>query len=168
MNPGLAPVKTGQGRAEVAARGRVLTPVQRRLLILVDGRKTVNDLGAFVRVGELESALQGLLGLGVIAAPGPVAPLPEPAGPGFVAASAGSAERAATSPQEFGSVRALASAYVREQLGGAGESICAAIDRCSSPHELRKLLRGIEVFVGQRLDRERAQAFARHFGRLLL
>ena len=65
-------------------------------------------------------------------------------------------------------MRARASGYVRERLGGAGEPICAAIDRCNSPHELRKLLRGIEVFVGQRLDRETAQSFARQFGRLLL
>lgn len=168
MNPGLAPVKTEQGRAEVAARGRVLTPVQRRLLILVDGQKTVNDLDAFVRVGELEPTLQSLLELGFIVAPGPVALLPVAAGPGFVAASACTAERAATSPQEFGTVQARASGYVRERLGGAGEPICAAIDRCNSPHELRKLLRGIEVFVGQRLDRETAQSFARQFGRLLL
>lgn len=168
MNPGLAPAKTEQGRAEVAARGRVLTPVQRRLLILVDGQRTVNDLGAFVRVGELEPTLQSLLELRFIVAPGPVAPLPVPAGPGFVAPSASGAGRAATSPQEFGSVRARASAYVRQQLGGAGEPMCLAIDRCSNPQELRKLLRGIEVFVGERLDRDTAQAFARQFGRLLL
>jgi hypothetical protein len=30
------------------------------------------------------------------------------------------------------------------------------------------MLRGVEVFVGQRLDAATTQAFARHFGSLLL
>ena len=43
-----------------------------------------------------------------------------------------------------------------------------AIHRCRNPQELRALLRGIEVFIGQRLDPATTQAFARHFGSLLL
>ncbi|MBP7493250.1 MAG: hypothetical protein KA803_14280, partial [Rhodoferax sp.] len=61
-----------------------------------------------------------------------------------------------------------ASDFVRERLGQGGEPIGDAIDRCTNPAELRKLLRGIEIFIGQRLSAETTQAFARHFGALLL
>lgn len=38
-------------------RTDALDTSQRRLLILVDGTPTVNDLGAYVRVGDLDGAL---------------------------------------------------------------------------------------------------------------
>ena len=168
MNAAITLVKTDQGRLEVAGRSGTLSAVQRRLLILVDGKKTVNDLGAFVRVGELTGALYHLQDLGLIAPTGELAALQAPAAPGFVASKPSGLERPATSPREFTRVRDEAALFVRERLGDAGTPICAAIDRCASPEELRSMLRGIEVFVGQRLDAQTTQAFARHFGALLL
>lgn len=161
-------IKTDSGRAEFAERSRALSAVQRRVLIVVDGKKTFNDLGVFVRVGELEAALDHLLREGLIESTDDIAPLHMPAAPGFAAANATESPRAATSPQQFEKVREDASRFVRDQLGGAGEPICEAIDRCHSPADLRKLLRGIEIFIGQRLSAETTQAFARHFGGLLL
>ena len=168
MDPGSALIKTSQGRLEMARRSSALTPVERRLLILVDGKKTVNDLAAFVRVGELEAALERLLALGLAAPTGQVVALQPPVGPGFACASAAQAERAATGAQEFARVRDEASRFVRERLGSAGEPMCSAIDRCNGPHQLRSMLRGVETFVGERLDAQTTQAFARHFGALLL
>ncbi|MEO8855886.1 MAG: hypothetical protein ABI343_02755 [Burkholderiaceae bacterium] len=168
MNAGTTLEKTDKGRAEIAGRSHALTAVQRRLLILVDGKKTVNDLSAFVRAGELSGALYHLQDLGLIASTGADIPLQAPVAPGFVASGPAELPRAAISAPEFSNVRAAASRFVREQLGDAGTPLCAAIDRCSSPHELRSMLRGIEVFVGQRLDAQTTQAFARHFGGLLL
>lgn len=168
MNPGTIPGKTDAGRREVGERSGNLSAVQRRLLILVDGKRTVNELGAFVRVGELDDALVHLLTLGLIVAEGEPLVLPPAAGPGFTAPAPPNPVRPATSPQEFAAVRAQAAGFVRERLGSAGEPICAAIERCGDPQQLRKVLRGIEVFVGQRLDPETTQAFARHFGALLL
>ena len=161
-------IKTDSGRAEVAGRSRALSAVQRRVLIVVDGKKTVNDLGAFVRAGELEVALEHLLREGLIESTDFVAPLQLPAAPGFAAADVTEPRRAATCPQEFEKVRDEASRFVSDRLGAAGLPICEAIDRCSSPAELRKLLRGVEIFIGQRLSAETTQAFARHFGSLLL
>jgi len=50
----------------MAGRSHNLSALQRRVLILVDGKKTVNALGAFVRVGELQCALDHLLREGLI------------------------------------------------------------------------------------------------------
>jgi hypothetical protein len=168
MNPGIIYTKTDLGRAEIAERSRDLSAMQRRVLIVVDGHKTVNDLGAMVRVGELDATLEHLLQLGLIQATDHIAPLLAPAAPGFSAAQATEQPRPATSPEEFRKVRQQASNFVADRLGSAGEPICSAIDRCNNPAELRKLFRGIEIFVGQRLSPQMTQAFARHFGSLLL
>ncbi len=166
--------KTDAGRAEIAGRSHNLSALQRRVLILVDGKKAVNALQAFVRVGELELALDHLLHEGLIEATAgssginSATNLQAPAAPGFVAAEVAEAPRPATSVQEFVKVRQQASGFVQEKLGAAGDPICQAIDRCDSPAELRKMLRGVEIFVGQRMSPETTQAFARHFGALLL
>jgi hypothetical protein len=99
---------------------------------------------------------------------GDVAILQAPSAPGFAAAPLNEPPRAATNPQAFAAVRDEASAFVRERLGAAGAPICEAIERCNSPAELRKLLRGVEIFIGDRLSAETTHAFARHFGALLL
>lgn len=152
----------------MAERSGHLSPVQRRLLIVIDGRKTVTDLGALVRIDELLPALDHLLGLGLTEAEGVPVPMVDPVATGFAASRPGDLPRPATSVPHFTEVRQQASDFVRERLGKAGEPICAAIDRCTSPDELRKMLRGVEIFIGQRLDAETTQAFARHFGQLLL
>ncbi|MEO8544947.1 MAG: hypothetical protein ABI434_15275 [Burkholderiaceae bacterium] len=168
MQPGTRLIKTDMGRQEVAQRTGTLTPVQRRLLILVDGQKTVNDLDAYVRVGERDEALGQLLALGLVVPDGPVVLLEPAAAQGFAHPVALEPPRAATDPQVFAEVRAEAARFVHNRLGSAGEPICEAITRCRNPQELRAMLRGVEVFVGQRLDPATTQAFARHFGCLLL
>lgn len=160
--------KTAMGRAEVADREQGLSPVQRRLLILVDGHKRTAELQAFLRVDELDAALAHLQQAGLIEPTDDLDGLTVPAAPGFTAASPQELPRAATSPAEFLKVREETSRFVREHLGASGEPICAAIDRCNSPVELRKLLRGVEIFIGQRLNAEITHTFARHFGALLL
>lgn len=168
MKPGTTYIKTDSGRAEIAARAHALAPVQRRLLILIDGKKTINDLLAFVRVGELDTALEHLLQEGLIESSHAVHHLQAPVAPGFAAASPTELPRPATDPDQFKEVRSAASHFVLDRLGASGEPICAAIERCDSPAELRKLLRGVEIFIGQRLSAETTQDFARHFGALLL
>jgi hypothetical protein len=168
MNPGMKYIKTDKGRAEVAGRSGSLSALQRRVLIVVDGKKTVNDLGAYVRVDELGGVLDYLLGEGLIESTNAIAPLQTPTAPGFAAAEASEAPRPATNPEEFKKVRQQASCFVFDKLGASGDPICDAINRCDSPAELRKLLRGVEIFIGQRLGPDTTQAFARHFGSLLL
>jgi hypothetical protein len=168
MNPGSIYFKTDSGKAEVAQRSGAITAGQRRLLIMVDGAKTVNELGAFVRVGELEPALDQLQLLGLIASGDVDVLLPDPVAPGFMAPDVSQPPRAATSPEEFAKVRQAASGFVAQRLGAASGPICAAIDQCSSPADLRKMLRGVEIFVSDKLSGDEAQQFARHFGSLLL
>jgi hypothetical protein len=61
-------VKTPQGRAEVTARALGLTMLQRRLLILSDGKSTVGQLQGMLGA-PIEALLQHLLGLGLLHLP---------------------------------------------------------------------------------------------------
>lgn len=168
LQPGTCLTKTDKGRHEIARRTGVLTAVQRRLLIVVDGQRSVNDLGAFVRVGELEDALCHLLALELVAHDGVDVLLEPAAAEGFSSPVPLEPPRAATHLDAFAQVRTEAERFVHNRLGSAGDPICEAIARCRNPLELRAMLRGVEVFVGQRLDAATTQAFARHFGSLLL
>ena len=168
MDPGTCLAKTDKGRQEIARRTGALSSVQRRLLILVDGQKTVNDLGAYVRVGELDDALQYLMFLELVTPQGLDVLLEPAVADGFSNSLPQEPPRAATDVQAFVQIRAEAERFVHNRLGSAGDPICEAIARCHNPQELRAMLRGVEVFVGQRLDGATAQAFARHFGSLLL
>lgn len=160
--------KTDAGRREVAQRSARLSTVERRLLILIDGHKTVNDLDAFVRAGERDPALARLVALGLVAPDGPAAALEAPVAAGFAASEPQQSPRPATSVQAFEQTRSEVARFVHNRLGDPAEPICEAIHRCRNPQELRALLRGIEVFIGDRLDPATTQAFARHFGSLLL
>ena len=58
--------KTEAGAAEIIGRSLELTPAERRLLILIDGARSVNDLRPFVRQGDLKEALARLIAMGLI------------------------------------------------------------------------------------------------------
>ena len=161
--------KTERGRAEVAHRSEALTAVQRRLLILVDGQRTLHALSAFVRVGELEDAVTALLGAGLVESETlAVQPVPAPVAPGFSPSEQAAPARAATDLGAFLQVQADAADAVQTLLGDEAQPLRQAILRCQNPAELRKTLRGIEIFVGERLDTATTQALARRFGSLLV
>lgn len=168
LDPGTRLAKTDAGRQEVSRRSPRLSTVERRLLILIDGHKTIDALDAFVRVGERDPALERLLGLGLVAPDGEPVALAAPVAAGFARPVPQEPARPANSMSAFEQTRAEVARFVHNRLGAPSEPICEAIHRCRNPQELRALLRGIEVFIGQRLDPATTQAFARHFGALLL
>ncbi len=168
MNPGTIFFKTELGKAEVAQRSGQISPALRRILIMADGKRAVNELQAHARAGEVFPILRELQGLGLIDTLDETAVLPAPAASGFVVLSSGEEARPANDLEEFAKVRQAASSFVEQKLGLASVPICVAIDRCRNPAELRKMLRGVEIFVSDNLSAEAAQQFARHFGRLLV
>ena len=72
------PVKTAEGQAEIRQRHRRLTQRQRTLLLLVDGRRSAEQVKALaLQAGATDTAFDELLDLGLIAAPPPETPPPE-------------------------------------------------------------------------------------------
>jgi hypothetical protein len=72
------PVKTAEGQAEIRQRRRRLTQRQRTLLLLVDGRRSAEQVQSLaLQAGATDTAFDELLDLGLIAAPPPETPRPE-------------------------------------------------------------------------------------------
>jgi len=70
--------KTEAGQQEIQKRALGLSPLVRRLLVLVDGQRTGKDLAVFVAGNEVEPILRELVDKGCVeakAAPVPVAPV---------------------------------------------------------------------------------------------
>jgi len=58
--------KTTRGAAEISGRSSGLSPMARRVLIMIDGRRTEAELEQVVRDGQLEAVLTTLRTLGMI------------------------------------------------------------------------------------------------------
>ncbi len=70
LDPRLVFAKTESGAAEVAARAHKLSISERRILILLDGRRRLADLPPFARPGELAPIVDRLESCGLIALAG--------------------------------------------------------------------------------------------------
>src|SRR5512140_192637 len=66
MDERLVYSKTSKGVAEVAARGAALSLAARRILIMVDGKRTVGGLGVLLKPGEIDGVLTTLESQGFI------------------------------------------------------------------------------------------------------
>src|SRR3990167_304398 len=71
--------KTAQGQQEIQSRSLGLTPLARRVLVLVDGKRSGQDLSTFVPGGDITAQLTELLGRDCIEAVGVVQQAPSPA-----------------------------------------------------------------------------------------
>jgi hypothetical protein len=133
MNDKIVFAKTDAGQREIGERRAGLDPRQRRLLILVDGRRSVAELRALSGLGDLPAVLAELQSRGLVAAAGgavPAAPAPGPGAGGTPAASA---------PDWRDRGRRAAHA-VLELLGPMAEMLAVQLEAPKSPEALELLL----------------------------
>ena len=71
--------KTAQGQQEIPSRSLGLTPLARRILVLVDGKRSGQDLSTFAPGGEISAQLTELLSRDCIEAVGVAQPAASPA-----------------------------------------------------------------------------------------
>lgn len=76
--------KTAVGQQEIQSRSLGLGPLPRRLLVLVDGKRSDQELAVFVPGQDIEALLNQLMALGCIEAQAPTQAVaaPKPAAPG--------------------------------------------------------------------------------------
>ncbi len=80
--------KTPVGQQEIQSRGLGLSPLVRRILVLVDGKRTGSELGGFVSGGDsIQQILQTLLEHGCVQAQGSAKPSAAAATPAAPSAS---------------------------------------------------------------------------------
>ncbi|GMV59884.1 MAG: hypothetical protein AMXMBFR72_29770 [Betaproteobacteria bacterium] len=169
MNFSLIYSKTAKGVAEVATRSGALTPAMRRVLIMVDGRRTAAELELVARDGEFERIIAALLEKGMIEQTGTVeADVPDwvdddeatvvmesPRGPDAIPALRAAAQAAAAAavtaapapaPAEpktptLEERKRMAVRALYDRLGPYGEEPAARIQECKTLEELSEKLK---------------------------
>lgn len=168
MNFSLIYSKTAKGVAEIAARSGALTPAMRRVLIMVDGRRTAAELELVARDGEFDSIVAALLEKGMIEQTGAVeADIPDwvdddeestvvmdsPRGPDAIPAL-GTAAQAVAAPAPAPAPapaepktptleerKRMAVRALYDRLGPYGEEPAARIQECKTLDELGEKLK---------------------------
>jgi hypothetical protein len=171
--------KTAKGLAEIETRAHRLSPRLRSALIIVDGRRSDEELRPLI-LQQPQETLQWLVDEGFIepapgtsaapaaraappaGAPAPVAPLaaaPAPAAaPAAPAAQA--APRAPVAGDDFTRARAEAIRLLLQRVGPDGEDLALRMERAPNADALRPLLNIAVQSVANMRGRQAAQEFA--------
>jgi hypothetical protein len=152
--------KTAKGHTEIETRAHRLPPRLRSALILVDGRRDVNDLKPLI-TQQAEEALSSLAEQGFIEAVGSST---RSASPAPASAPAPAAATASKGGNDFDSTRRAAVRELNDQLGPAAENLSIKMEKARNLVELMPLLvQGAQSIAAMR-GRSAAEAFAKRFG----
>ncbi|HEU0202467.1 MAG TPA: hypothetical protein VFR86_18805 [Burkholderiaceae bacterium] len=158
MESGLIFVKTPKGTAEIAARGGALSLAARRVLIMIDGKRTVADLAPLLRPGEIDGVIGTLESMGFIQRAGGETPRAAEAPRGAEAPAPAAEERSTLSVEEL---KHRAVRELNDRLGPDAEVMAIRIEQARTPEELRERLREAERLVSGLLGEPVAQEFLR-------
>jgi hypothetical protein len=151
--------KTAKGLSEIETRANRLAPRLRTSLILVDGRRTDDELRTLI-LAEPDAVLATLLAEGYIEL---IASTPPVRIPGSVPAPPAAAKSEASGARRFDEHRRMAVRFLNEQLGPSAESVALKIERARDWAELKPQLEMAEHFLragrGVAISREFAAKF---------
>lgn len=150
--------KTLRGANELGNHGSTLSPKHRRCLMLIDGKKSVRDLAAYFRPGELAPLLRELAEQGFLETPAA----------GLAAIEASAAKIMLIDEARFVDVQQRAMREISERLGKRGDAVATQISACARPEQLRIALRSIEKVLQGLAGAEYARDFVKRVGRELM
>lgn len=168
MDGTLIYAKTPKGAAEVAARSAQLSMTARRVLIMMDGKRTVDELAVLVRPGEIEAIVSQLENGGLAQASRGNAPLDVPTVNGRASDPMPEAASAAMDDRELNvnpitleEAKRRAVRELNDRLGPGAESAAIRIENCRTIEEFRDRVREAERFVSAALGPAAAQEYLR-------
>lgn len=150
--------KTAKGVAEVNSRSGAVSLAARRVLIMIDGRRTITELAPLARAGEISAIIEQLEAQGFVhraQAGAAVAPALPPAP---------EASEELGEDRLFANFEAVKRRAVRElsdRLGPDAEVMAVRIEHCRGTEELRQRLHEAERLVAGMLGDAHAQEFLR-------
>ena len=148
--------KSAKGVAEIETRAHRLAPRLRSLLILVDGRKSDDDLARLMP--QADGGLAQLLADGFIEpAAVPVTPARPPERPAPSATATDAAQRTAA---DLPALQRLAVRQLTELVGPLGEGLALRIEKARTFEELQPLLATAEQVITNTRGRQAAADFA--------
>src|SRR5215831_3537054 len=150
--------KTQKGAAEVASRSGAVSLAARRVLIMIDGKRTIADLAPLARTGEVSAIVEQLEAQGLVQ---PVQTDTVGLGPTSVQPEASDESAEDRLAGGFDSVKRRAMRELSDRLGPDAEVMVARIEHCRSTEELRQRLHEAERLVAGMLGEMQAQEFLR-------
>jgi hypothetical protein len=168
MDGSLIYAKTPKGVAEVGARGAQLSMVARRVLIMMDGKRTIDDLAMYVRPGEVAAIITQLESEGLAERAGAVAaattaPLAvdEPAQPELPPYAPPAPDERDLGPITLEEVKRRAVRELNDRLGPEADGLAIRIEACRNIDEFRERVRDAERYVAAALGAAAAQDYLR-------
>jgi hypothetical protein len=167
--------KTPRGIAEISLRSAQLSMTTRRVLIMIDGKRTVDDLSMLVKPGEIAGVIATLEGSGLIQRVSHQGALDVPTINGREIESALSAsagpntsgeldERDAT-PITLEEVKRRAVRGLNDRLGPEAETLAIRLENCRTIEEFRNHVREAERFISMALGPAAAQDYLKYLRR---
>jgi hypothetical protein len=154
--------KTADGQHEIETRARRLTPRARSLLILIDGKRTHEDLAALVQ--QLDETLPALLEAGLVeVVPGAPARSSTAREPAESVPASVPPETAREPVEDLLTLRRAAVRAVNDLLGPSGESLALRLERASDAGELRAGLERAVAYIANARGGGAAAQFASRF-----
>lgn len=153
--------KTAKGSAEIETRANRLLPRLRSALILVDGKRSNDDLSKLV-LQDPAGTLQALLDGGFIEAAESAAP--PPAAAARAPAAPAAAPPAPAAAQNFEQLRRDAVRTLTDAVGPLGEALSLRMEKCRTPDELRPLLGVAMQVIANTRGRQAAVDYGTRFG----
>lgn len=168
MDATLIYAKTPKGVAEVAARTAQLSMTTRRVLIMMDGKRTIDELSMLVRPGEIEAIVDQLESAGLAqraAKDGPAATAPatlngrdaETHAPTTLGAPV--MDDRDLTPITLEEAKRRAVRELNDRLGPDAEVVAIRIESCRDIEEFRERVREAERFVTAALGAGAAQDY---------
>jgi hypothetical protein len=148
--------KTAKGSAEIETRAHRLLPRLRSALILVDGKRSDDDLSKLI-LQDPALTLQTLLEGGFIDAVATVEAPPPAARPA-------AAPAAAPRPAGFEQTRRDAVRVLTDLIGPLGEALAMRMEKARTAEELRPLLNVAVQVIGNTRGRQAATDYGTRFG----
>jgi hypothetical protein len=147
--------KTATGQAELDHRSSGLRPELRRLLILIDGKRSVAALAPLFRANELEGLIDELIAFDMIKATSNATSfLPDPA--------SGNKTPAPLDRQQLSAAIAAAKTGVKEMLGRDTKEFLQKLDSCADSKSLRLVVSEIQFRLIAEVGDDAATAFVVH------
>ncbi len=168
MDGTLIYAKTAKGTAEVAARSAQLSMTSRRVLIMMDGKRTVEELTNLVRPGEIDTIIGQLEAAGLAIRLSSSASLDVPTITGQVsdvelpaANTGGVIDDRDLNPITLEEAKRRAVRELNDRLGPEAERMAIRIEQCRTIEQFRERIRESERFVAGALGPAAAQDYLR-------
>jgi len=157
--------KTAKGHSEIETRAQRLSPRLRSALILIDGRRSDDEVRKLIPQ-QADETLQLLVEQGFIEIIGitqqaPVARAPQAAARPAEAAPPVAAP--ALPPRDFATTRAQAVRLFTDMVGPMAEALAMKMERARSPDELRPLVQTAQRIIGNARGGQAAADYGTRF-----